>query len=84
MTLAVSVVAVSCTTAMLLWRWRTDPERTKFAATDDHGNGDITVAHVHQTRLFQKIKRGRFSFHEQYWDPISDGAKDLIARLESF
>lgn len=33
-----------------------------------------------QTRLFQKIKRGRFSFHEQYWDPISDAAKDLIAR----
>ncbi|CAN0385268.1 unnamed protein product, partial [Scytosiphon promiscuus] len=20
-------------------------------------------------------------FHEQYWDPISDGAKDLIARM---
>lgn len=34
----------------------------------------------HQTRLFQKIKRGTFSFHEKYWDPISDGAKDLIAR----
>ncbi|CAM9801419.1 unnamed protein product, partial [Sphacelaria rigidula] len=34
-----------------------------------------------QTRLFQKIKRGRFSFHEQYWDPISDGAKDLISRM---
>lgn len=34
-----------------------------------------------QTRLFQKIKRGKFSFHEQYWDPISDGAKDLIARM---
>eukprot|EP00903_Cladosiphon_okamuranus_P008290 g7977.t1 len=34
-----------------------------------------------QHRLFQKIKRGKFSFHEQYWDPISDGAKDLIARM---
>ncbi|CAM9971946.1 unnamed protein product [Pylaiella littoralis] len=34
-----------------------------------------------QTRLFQKIRRGKFSFHEQYWDPISDGAKDLIARM---
>lgn len=39
------------------------------------------VGFVLQTRLFQKIKRGRFSFHEQYWDPISDGAKDLISRL---
>lgn len=34
-----------------------------------------------QSRLFQKIKRGRFSFHPQYWDPISHGAKDLIARM---
>ncbi|CAM9405389.1 unnamed protein product [Ectocarpus sp. 6 AP-2014] len=34
-----------------------------------------------QARLFQKIRRGKFSFHEQYWDPISDGAKDLIARM---
>ncbi|CAM9341730.1 unnamed protein product, partial [Laminaria digitata] len=31
-----------------------------------------------QSRLFQKIKRGKFSFHPQYWDPISTGAKELI------
>ncbi|CAN0189555.1 unnamed protein product [Ascophyllum nodosum] len=32
-------------------------------------------------RLFQKIKRGKFAFHEQYWDPISAEAKNLIARM---
>lgn len=44
-------------------------------------NGDLND---HQTRLFQKIRRGKFSFHEQYWDPISDGAKDLIARCNAW
>ncbi|KAG5180796.1 hypothetical protein JKP88DRAFT_200183 [Tribonema minus] len=34
-----------------------------------------------QTKLFLKIKRGEFEFHEQYWGSISDQAKDLIRRM---
>lgn len=52
------------------------------------GDNNNILGHGHfndrQTRLFQKIRRGKFSFHEQYWDPISDGAKDLIARCIAF
>lgn len=48
-------------------------------------DGGILGCHCngHQTRLFQKIKRGKFTFHEQYWEPISDGAKDLIQRYRA-
>ncbi|KAG5176968.1 hypothetical protein JKP88DRAFT_270786 [Tribonema minus] len=34
-----------------------------------------------QTKLFLKIKKGAYKFHPQYWDPISEEAKDLIARM---
>ncbi|CAM9791560.1 unnamed protein product, partial [Discosporangium mesarthrocarpum] len=34
-----------------------------------------------QARLFQKIKKGRFAFHPQYWIKISDDARDLITRM---
>lgn len=31
--------------------------------------------------LFERILRGTFIFHKQYWDKISDNAKDLISCL---
>lgn len=31
--------------------------------------------------LFERILRGKFNFHEQYWKDISDDAKDLIKKL---
>ncbi|KAJ1389528.1 kinase-like domain-containing protein, partial [Ochromonadaceae sp. CCMP2298] len=34
-----------------------------------------------QKLLFRKIKAGVFEFHAEYWDPVSDQAKDLISRL---
>ncbi|CBN80278.1 possible CDPK [Ectocarpus siliculosus] len=34
-----------------------------------------------QTRLFRKIKAGNFKFHPEYWQSISNEAKDLIRRL---
>ncbi|CAM9966797.1 unnamed protein product, partial [Phaeothamnion confervicola] len=34
-----------------------------------------------QARLFLKIKKGRFQFHEQYWGGVSEEAKDLIRQL---
>lgn len=34
-----------------------------------------------QKKLFSKIKKGKFEFHEQYWSNTSDEAKDLISRM---
>lgn len=34
-----------------------------------------------QKVLFEKIKRGEYSFHPEYWDAVSVEAKDLISRL---
>ncbi|CAM9803558.1 unnamed protein product [Choristocarpus tenellus] len=34
-----------------------------------------------QTRLFRKIKRGNFKFHNEYWGHVSSEAKDLIRKL---
>ncbi|KAG5179824.1 kinase-like domain-containing protein [Tribonema minus] len=34
-----------------------------------------------QTRLFRKIRAGKFEFHNEYWGSISSDAKDLISRL---
>ena len=31
--------------------------------------------------LFEKIKRGQFTFHPQYWSNVSDLAKDLISKM---
>jgi calcium/calmodulin-dependent protein kinase I len=34
-----------------------------------------------QKVLFEKIKKGDYSFHPEYWDAVSVEAKDLISRL---
>lgn len=34
-----------------------------------------------QARLFAKIKKGIYSFHDEYWLDISKEAKDLISRM---
>jgi calcium/calmodulin-dependent protein kinase I len=34
-----------------------------------------------QKKLFAKIKKGRFEFHEEYWGGVSEEAKDLITRM---
>jgi serine/threonine protein kinase len=34
-----------------------------------------------QKALFRKIKKGEFEFHEEYWDCVSDEAKDFISNL---
>lgn len=34
-----------------------------------------------KARLFAKIKKGVYSFHDEYWADISLEAKDLIARM---
>ncbi|XP_053571756.1 serine/threonine-protein kinase DCLK3 [Bombina bombina] len=34
-----------------------------------------------QEELFKKIQQGEYKFHSQYWDNISEEAKDLIRRL---
>lgn len=34
-----------------------------------------------QARLFAKIKKGVYSFHDEYWADISPEAKDLIAKM---
>ncbi|CAM9422002.1 unnamed protein product, partial [Choristocarpus tenellus] len=34
-----------------------------------------------QAKLYQKIKKGRVVFHPQYWNTVSDEAKDLIRKL---
>ena len=31
--------------------------------------------------LFEKIKRGQFTFHPKYWSNVSDLAKDLISKM---
>lgn len=36
---------------------------------------------VPQARLFAKIKKGVYSFHDEYWSDISPEAKDLIAKM---
>ena len=33
--------------------------------------------------LFRKIKRGEYVFDPQYWDSISDEAKDLIRHVRA-
>ena len=34
-----------------------------------------------QNKLYTKIKRGDFEFHEEHWSSISEEAKDLIAKM---
>jgi calcium/calmodulin-dependent protein kinase I len=34
-----------------------------------------------QDLLFQKIREGDYTFHEEFWDPVSNDAKDLIRAL---
>ena len=34
-----------------------------------------------QKKLFQKIKNGKFEFHDDYWSSISNNAKDLISKM---
>lgn len=34
-----------------------------------------------QRELFRKIRRGQYEFHDEYWAPISQDAKDLISAL---
>lgn len=34
-----------------------------------------------QARLFAKIKKGIYSFHDEYWADISAEAKDLISKM---
>ncbi|CAM9683589.1 unnamed protein product, partial [Discosporangium mesarthrocarpum] len=34
-----------------------------------------------QAKLYMKIKKGTVVFHPQYWNTVSDEAKDLIRRL---
>lgn len=39
------------------------------------------LAPLLQARLFAKIKKGVYSFHDEYWADISAEAKDLIAKM---
>jgi calcium/calmodulin-dependent protein kinase I len=34
-----------------------------------------------QRRLFRKIRRGQYEFHDEYWHNVSQDAKDLISGL---
>lgn len=34
-----------------------------------------------QKELFRKIKAGEYEFHDEYWGPVSQDAKDLISSL---
>ena len=34
-----------------------------------------------QRNLFRRIKKGDYEFHPQYWNSVSDGAKNLITRM---
>ena len=34
-----------------------------------------------QRKLFRKIRRGEYRFHEEYWSEVSTGARDLISGL---
>jgi calcium/calmodulin-dependent protein kinase I len=36
-----------------------------------------------QRELFRKIRKGQFEFHEEYWNQVSEDAKDLITALLS-
>ncbi|CAN0443679.1 unnamed protein product, partial [Discosporangium mesarthrocarpum] len=38
-------------------------------------------ADKNQGKLFRRIKKGEFKFHEQYWCSVSNNAKDLICGL---
>lgn len=38
-------------------------------------------ADKNQRNLFRKIRNGQYEFHEEYWENISDDAKDLIQCL---
>lgn len=34
-----------------------------------------------QRKLFRRIRKGQYEFHEEYWGPVSDDAKNLISNL---
>eukprot|EP00571_Detonula_confervacea_P015017 CAMPEP_0172308852 /NCGR_PEP_ID=MMETSP1058-20130122/9325_1 /TAXON_ID=83371 /ORGANISM="Detonula confervacea, Strain CCMP 353" /LENGTH=339 /DNA_ID=CAMNT_0013021367 /DNA_START=59 /DNA_END=1078 /DNA_ORIENTATION=+ len=34
-----------------------------------------------QRKLFRKIRKGEYEFHEEYWGPVSEDAKNLISNL---
>lgn len=34
-----------------------------------------------QRKLFRKIRKGKYEFHEEYWGPVSTDAKNLITNL---
>jgi len=34
-----------------------------------------------QRKLFRKIRKGQYEFHEEYWGTVSDDAKNLISNL---
>jgi len=34
-----------------------------------------------QRRLFRKIRKGQYEFHEEYWGTVSEDAKNLISNL---
>jgi len=34
-----------------------------------------------QKELFRKIRKGQYEFHEEYWSPVSEEAKELIRSL---
>merc|ERR1712154_95790 len=34
-----------------------------------------------QRKLFRKIRKGQYEFHEDYWGEVSEDAKDLIRQL---
>lgn len=34
-----------------------------------------------QRRLFRKIRKGAYEFHEEYWGTVSEDAKNLISSL---
>ena len=34
-----------------------------------------------QSRLFEKIKSGRYAFHKKYWSDISENAKDFVRAM---
>ncbi|CAN0438285.1 unnamed protein product, partial [Ectocarpus sp. 8 AP-2014] len=43
---------------------------------------DNQASTIHCTKqLFAKIKKGVYSFHDEYWSDISPEAKDLIAKM---
>jgi len=34
-----------------------------------------------QAEMFKKIRNGTYSFHKQYWEKVSEDAKDLISKM---